>query len=157
MARKIYLLLFISGLTAGFCNAQPFIRTVDLFSRKGSAGDLNIDQSSAVDTLISRYIVKQKNNKTSDGKQGMDGWRIQIYYSSVRSAREESNNVMLQFINKFGDKKAYIQYTDPGWYMVRVGNYRTMAEGYKDLITIRKEFPDAYFVLDKILFPDLIK
>jgi hypothetical protein len=41
--------------------------------------------------------------------------------------------------------------------MVRVGNYRTMAEGYKDLITIRKEFPDAYFVLDKILFPDLIK
>lgn len=157
MARKIYLLLFISGLTAGLCNAQPFIRTIDLFSRKGSTGALNIDQSSAIDTLITRYIVKQKTNKTSDGRQGMDGWRIQIYYSSVRSAREESNNVMLQFINKFGDKKAYIQYTDPGWYMVRVGNYRTMAEGYKDLITIRNEFPDAYFVLDKIIFPDLIK
>lgn len=84
MARKIYLLLFISGLTAGLCNAQPFIRTIDLFSRKGSAGALNIDQSSAIDTLITRYIVKQKTNKTFDGRQGMDGWRIQIYYSSVR-------------------------------------------------------------------------
>ncbi|MCU0461563.1 MAG: hypothetical protein MUF36_06050 [Bacteroidales bacterium] len=157
MSRKIFFLLLVTGLTTAFCNAQAFIRTADLFSRPGSPGTLVIDQSSGVDTLISRYIAKQKDNKTSDGRQGMNGWRIQIYYSSVRTAREESNKVMLNFLNKFGDMKAYVQYTDPGWYMVRVGNYRTTTEGYKDLMMIKKEFPDAYFVLDKIFFPDLIR
>ena len=157
MSRKIFFLLLLSGLIPAFSNAQAFIRTSDLFSRPGSPGTLVIYQSSAVDSLISRYIEKQKGNKTSDGRQGMNGWRIQIYYSSVRTAREESNKVMLNFLNKFGNMKAYVQYTDPGWYMVRVGNYRTTTEGYKDLMMIKKEFPDAYFVLDKIFFPDLIR
>ncbi|MCX6332765.1 MAG: SPOR domain-containing protein [Bacteroidia bacterium] len=157
MIRRILFLLFISGVTAGICNSQAFIRTADLFSRPGSHGSLNIYQNSAIDTLISRYIVAQKDNKTADGKQGMKGWRIQIYYSSVRTAREESNKVMLQFINKFGDLKPYVQYKDPGWYMVRVGNYRTITEAYKDFMSIKKEFPDAYFVLDNIFFPDLVK
>lgn len=157
MMRKMFLLLFLSGITAGFCNSQAFIKTSDLFSRPGSAGSLIIDQNSAIDSLLSRYIAKQKANKTSDGKQGMEGWRIQIYYSSVRTAREESNKVMLQFLNKFGNMRAYVQYRDPGWYMVRVGNYRSITEAYKDLMMIRKDFPAAYCVLDKILFPDLIR
>jgi hypothetical protein len=157
MARKVFLLLFTLILNAGFCRAQAFIRAADLFSRPGSQGELNINQSSAIDTLLSRYIVSNKKYKTTDGKQGMPGSRIQIYYSSVRYAREESNKVMLQFLNKFGDMKAYVQYQDPGWYMVRVGNYRTKAEAYKDFMEIKKLFPDAYIVPATIVFPDLIK
>lgn len=157
MARRILILILIAGFSSGLCHSQAFIKTADLFSRSGSSGSLVIDQNPAVDSLLSRYIAKQKENKTADGRQGMSGWRIQIYYSSVRTAREEANKVMLNFLNKFGNMKAYVQYTDPGWYMVRIGNYRTKTEGYKDLMMIRKEFPDAYFVPEKILFPDLIR
>jgi phage-related protein len=157
MVRKILLLLIITSLNAGFCNAQAFIRTAELFSRPGSRGSLNIDQSSSVDTLLSRYIISKKSLRTSDGNQAILGVRIQIYQSSVRTAREEANKVMLQFLNDHGDMKAYVQYQDPGWYKVRVGNYRSQTEAYKDLMMIRKQYPSAYAVQDKIPFPDQIK
>lgn len=157
MVRKALLLLTLTCLAAGFCNAQAFIRTADLFSRPGSRGSLNIDQSNSIDTLLSRYIVSKKSLKTTDGSQAMLGVRIQIYQSSVRTAREEANKVMLQFLNDYRDIKAYVQYQDPGWYKVRVGNYRNQTEAYKDLMMIRKEYPSAYAVQDKIPFPGQIK
>lgn len=157
MVRRILLILIITSFAAGFCNAQAFIRTAELFSRPGSRGSLNIDQSSSIDTLLSRYIISKKSIKTSDGNQAIIGVRIQIYQSSVRSAREEANKVMLQFLNDYGDMKAYVQYQDPGWYKVRVGNYRNQTEAYKDLMMIRKQYPSAYAVQDKIPFPDQIK
>jgi hypothetical protein len=157
MVRKILLIIITTSLTAGFCNAQAFISTAELFSRPGSRGSLNIDQSSSIDTLLSRYIISKKSIKTSDGNQAITGVRIQIYQSSVRAAREEANKVMLQFLNDYGDMKAYVQYQDPGWYKVRVGNYRNQTEAYKDLMMIRKQYPSAYAVQDKIPFPDQIK
>ena len=87
----------------------------------------------------------------------MPGYRIQIYYSSVRNAREESAKTIASFINGFPEIKAYSQYQEPGYFMVRVGDYRTKIEGYKDLIMIRKEFPNAYPVPATITFPDLRK
>jgi len=83
----------------------------------------------------------------------MQGFRIQIYYSSVRNAREESAKVRADFINKFPDMISYAQYQEPGWFMVRVGNYRTKTECYKDLLLIREEFPNAYPVPTVINFP----
>jgi len=157
MVRKTLFIFIITGLTAGLCNAQAFIRTAELFSRPGSRGSLNIDQSSSIDTLLSRYIISKKSIRTSDGNQAIIGVRIQIYQSSVRSAKEEANKVMLNFLNDHGDIKAYIQFQDPGWYKVRVGNYRTLTEAYKDLMMIRKQYPSAYAVQDKIPFPDQIK
>jgi hypothetical protein len=157
MARKVLLLILILDLTTGFCKAQAFIKTTDLLSRPGSPGSLNIDQNPAMDTLISRYILSKKKFRTEEGKQGMQGHRIQIYYSSVRAARDESAKVMASFINKFPEMNAYVQYQDPGWYMVRIGNYRSRTEAYKDLMTIKKEFPVAYIVPTTIFFPDLIK
>jgi SPOR domain len=157
MFRKVSLLLFLTLLTAGLINAQAFIRTADLFARPGSPGSLNIYQSSSIDTLLSRYIIANRNNRTSDGKQAMSGIRIQIYQSSVRTAREDANKLMLKFLNDHGNMKAYVQYQDPGWYKVRVGNYRNLTEAYKDLMMIKKEYPSAYAVRDYIPFPDQIQ
>jgi hypothetical protein len=157
MIRKVFLLLFLTNLTAGTGNAQAFIRTADLFSRPGSRGSLTIDQSSSIDTLLSRYIASKRIVKTTDGNQAIMGVRIQIYQSSVRTAREEANKIMLQFLNDHGDMKAYVQYQDPGWYKVRVGNYRNQTEAYKDLMMIRKQYPSAYAVQDKIPYQDQIR
>lgn len=157
MIRKLFLFLFITGMSAGTGYAQAFIRTADLFSRPGSRGSLAINQSSSIDTLLSRYIASKRNVKTTDGNQAVIGVRIQIYQSSVRNAREEANKIMLQFLNDHGDMKAYVQYQDPGWYKVRIGNYRTQTEAYKDLMMIRKQYPSAYAVQDKIPYLDQIK
>ena len=146
-------------ITAGYCRSQAFIRTSDLLKKESSpnAGTLAISQSQAIDSLISRYIISKGKLKTKEGNPGMDGFRIQIYYSSVRTAREESAKKRADFMLKFPDIISYLEYEEPGWFMVRVGDYRTKAEGYRDLVAIRKEFPNAYQVPAVINFPDLIK
>ena len=156
MFRKTLLLAVILVIPFGFCRSQAFIKTTDLFKRQDyTAGRLVIEQDPAVDTLLSRYILASKKNRTIEGTQGMEGFRIQIYYSSVRQAREESAKARAEFINKFPDIVSYAQYQEPGYFMVRAGNYRTRMEGHKYLLMVRKKFPNAYLVPAIINFPDL--
>ncbi len=152
MVRRIFLFLIFLVPAAGSSFSQGFISTSELFKRQGG-GNLNLMQDRAIDSLISRYIISNRKIRTTEGTQGMHGFRIQIYYSSVRNAREESAKVRADFINKFPDMISYAQYQEPGWFMVRVGNYRTKTECYKDLLLIREEFPNAYPVPAVINFP----
>ncbi len=156
---SIFLLVFYIFLP-GTTNAQAFIKTGELFHRQESnahTGSLNINQDVQLDSLISRYIIANSKVKTTEGSVGIEGFRIQIYSNSVRTAREESAKARAEFINKFPSIASYAQYQDPGYFMVRVGDYRTKTEGFKDLLMIRKQFPNAYLVPDVINFPDLNK
>jgi len=137
--------------------AQSFIKTSDLFksSSDTKTGKLNIIQDLAIDSLISRYILVNKNLSAENNHLGMEGFRIQIYMSSNRNAREESNKARAEFINKFPDIKSYIIYAEPGYFKTRVGDFRTRTEATKLFLKISKVFPDAYIVPDFIYFPDL--
>jgi hypothetical protein len=152
MIKKSLLLsiLFVSVLQ--FCNAQAFFQTASLFARPGrdnTAGSLNIIQDPCVDTLVSRYVLANKN------LNGMWGFRIQIYRSGERNAQEESNKVRADFMIEFPDLHSYAMFQKPNWFLVRAGDFRTKAEGTKLLFLIRRKFPHAYLVQDKINFPDL--
>ena len=160
MIRKLFLSLIILGFSTGFCIAQDIVKTSDLF--KGSednshAGRLNIIQDAAIDTLISRYILVNKNIFKKNLHYGMEGFRIQIYSSSNRNAREESNKVNAEFISKFPDITSYSLFADPGYFKIRAGDFRTKAEATRIFLIVSKEFPDAYLVPDIINFPDLNK
>ena len=151
---SLILHLFSSGSTA----AQSFVKTKDLFLRSDDnfrAGKLNIIQDPAIDTLINRYILGNKNIYKEKGRYGMEGFRIQIYSSSTRNAREESNKARAEFMIKFPDIVSYPQYAEPGYFKIRAGDFRTKTEATKLLLSIRKEFPEAYLVPDIINFPDL--
>lgn len=155
MLRKILSLVIILVIPVGLCRSQAFVKTSDLFKRpEYIEGKLVISQDPAVDTLLSRYILSSKKNRTIEGTQGMEGFRIQLYYSSVRQAREESAKARAEFINKFPDIISYAQYQEPGYFIIRAGNYRTRTEGHKYLLMVRKEFPNAYLVPSIITFPD---
>lgn len=138
--------------------AQSFIKTADLFKRPEAdsrTGQLNISQDPALDTLINRYILMSKKVYKEKNYYGMNGFRIQIYASSNRNAREESNKARADFINKFPDIVSYPVYQHPGYFKIRVGDFRTRTEATKLFLIISKEFPDAYIVPDIINFPDL--
>jgi len=164
MIRKVLLIIICLGFSSGFGIAQSFVKTSDLFQRSdkpSQSGELNIIQDPAIDTLISRYILaNSKLAKDNNNHVGMPGFRIQIYRSSVRNARDESNKTRADFIGKFQDissyqnLNSYILYDKPGWYMVRVGDFRTRTEATKLFLIISREFPDAYIVPDYINFPD---
>jgi len=150
----LILLLFSTGITT----AQPFVRTTDLFNREDSnihSGQLKIIQDPSIDTLISRYILINENIYRNYGRYGMEGFRIQIYSSSNRNAREESNKARAAFMSKFPDISSYPLYAEPGYFKIRAGDFRTKSEATKLFLLISKEFPDAYLVPDIINFPDL--
>jgi hypothetical protein len=158
MIKKLLSVFLFSCISAVYCNSQSFISTSELFKRQDNTngtGQLILNQDPAIDTLISRYILANKNLSIEPGYVGMPGFRIQIYASNNRNAREESNKANADFIAKFPDITSQILFANPGYYKVRVGNYRSKTEATKEFLLISKEFPDAYLVPDYISFPDL--
>jgi hypothetical protein len=143
--------------------SQSYIRSSDLFVRTDGnpkAGKLNIKQDPALDTLLSRYILQFKNLEEKNGYSGMEGFRIQIYSSSNRNAKEESSKANIEFLSKFPesefpDLKSYTQFAQPAYYKIRVGDFRTKTEATRLFLLISKVFPDAYIVPDIINFPEL--
>lgn len=137
------------------CDAQIFTRTVDVIANDNlyaGAGRINITQDPRIDTLISRSIAADKK------LGGMEGFRIQIYRSGERNAREEADKARAKFINAFPDIETYPLFEKPNYFKVRVGDYRTRLEAAKPLYEIRKVFKDAYIIEGEIInFPDLNK
>jgi hypothetical protein len=158
MIRILFSFLIILFFSTGITTAQAFVKTADLFNRPDAtnhSGQLKIIQDPSVDTLISRYIFKNEKIYRDYGRYGMEGFRIQIYSSSNRNAREESNKARAAFMSKFPDIISYPLYAEPGYFKIRAGDFRTKTEATKLFLLISKEFPDAYLVPDIINFPDL--
>ena len=154
----LLILLILSGLS--YCEAQVYFKTADLFRKPDTdekAGSLNIYQQTGVDTLICRYILANKLLKQNSGGGDMEGFRIQIYRSSKKNAREESGKERARFIMEFPDIPSYEEFAEPAYFLVRAGDYRTKIECTKELLLIRKKFPNAYPVPDIIKYPDLNK
>jgi hypothetical protein len=155
MSKKPLILFIFLVVSFDLCQAQYINSTEELLRREDSnskMGKLNIYQDPGIDSLISRYILY--NNRLN----GMEGFRIQIYNSSNKNAREESGKARAEFMNTFPDIIAYPPtFERPSYYKIRVGDYRTRIEGTKYLLMVRKVFPDAILVPDIINFPDLNK
>jgi SPOR domain len=157
MIRFLSLIVIILGFSAGSISGQAYVKTTDLFKRGNDnyhGGELRIVQDPSLDTLINRYILISENIYRDNGHYGMKGFRIQIYNSSNRNAREESNKVRAEFISKFPDLVSYPLYAEPGYFKIRVGDFRTRTEATRLFQKISKEFPEAYLVPDIINFPD---
>jgi hypothetical protein len=158
MIRSLFLILVFLGFSTGAVLAQSFVKTADIFKRPendSNTGKLNISHDPALDTLMNRYILMSKKVYEEKNYYGMSGFRIQIYASSNRNAREESNKVRADFINKFPNVVTNLLYQHPGYFKVRVGDFRTRTEATKLFLMISKQFPDSYIVPDIINFPDL--
>ncbi len=160
MNRKSFILALFLVFVTGILSAQTFVKTADLFKKQvnnSQSGNLNIIQNPSIDTLISRYILMNKNLAEKNNYLGMDGFRIQIYASSNRNARDEANKARAEFMGKFPDVETYLLYAEPGYFKIRAGDFRTKTEATAIFLIVSKEFPDAYLVPDYINFPDLIK
>ena len=158
MIRKSIPLFLLFLLLAGCLSAQPVVKTSDLFQRAEEEmgnGKLEIDQDAALDTIISRQLLANKKLFEVNNHFGMEGYRIQIYASNNRNAREESNKTRAEFMSKFPDIVSYPLYAEPGYFKVRVGDFRTRIEATKLFQSISRDFPGAYIVPDVINFPDL--
>jgi hypothetical protein len=151
MIKQTFFLLVITFGSQGLCLAQNRYSTTELMHRSDAGintGNLNIYQDPRIDTLIGRYVLYNLR------LNGLDGYRIQVYNSSDKNAREESGKIRAEFMSKFPDIVSYATFDRPSYYKIRAGNYRTRIEGTKYLLMIRRVFPEAILVPDIISFPD---
>ncbi len=109
---------------------------------------LNINQDPRIDTLLQRHI--QMNERS----EGMDGYRVEIFFSSGSGSRTSALEVKTEFLKLFPEETAYMTFQTPN-FKVRVGDCRTRSEALKLKAKIEKYYPNAFIVPDVIQFPNL--
>ncbi len=137
-----------SGKIDSDSKGLPVIQSINIVDADSTKGLITIQQDPRILGLVQKHV------KSSELANGIEGWRIQIYNSSGRVARDEANDERTRFLNKYPDLKAYLIYQPP-YFKIRVGDYRSKQEAYKMYKQIVKQFPVSYLVPDKINLPDL--
>jgi hypothetical protein len=112
---------------------------------------LVIVQDPALDMMVSRHILYNAR------KEGVDGWRIQIYRGGHRTASDDANRVRARFMGDYPDIRTYLTFDRPNWFKVKVGDYRTREEAAIVFFDIQKRYPEAYLIRDVIAFKSPVK
>ena len=87
-------------------------------------------------------------------QNGVQGYRIQIFFDAGNSSKDEANKVIEEFLDRYPDVPIYLSFKQP-YYRVRVGDFRTRMDGEKFLYKIRRSYPNAWVINDEINFPEL--
>lgn len=127
---------------------SSFYQNITSKNTLSNQGKVSIIQDTAIIKLIEKHVAINK----ADIK--LTGWRIQIYNSSGKEARDEANEVRNKFMNTYSDIKAYLIYQPP-FFKIRVGDYRTKADAFAMYKTLLSVYPLSYLVQEKINLPPI--
>lgn len=143
------LVLSLTGFSqTGVDSLSQFSFFDKLRSSKTGEGNIEISQDASITMLI------EKHYKMSLNDINLSGFRIQIYNSTGKEARDEANEVRNKFMNTFSDVKAYLIYQPP-YFKIKVGDFRTKPEAYLLYKKVLEQYPTAYIVQDKINLPPI--
>ena len=141
----LVLLILISVSVVGFSQDSK-TEASNIFvelQNNSTGGTIKIHESPTI------RIEMEKHLKSFAKKKGIQGYRVQIFFGSSKSAKRLANEARVKFISTNGDVKAHINYKAP-YFKVRVGDYRTQSEAIKLLTQIKQEYPEAFIVKDII-------
>jgi len=141
----IYLILLFV-LTVQYSLAQDKKIFSELSRTNNNTGKVHIFQDASIQVLVNDYILANKESK------GIEGYRVQIYFGSGHTARENASNIRNAFVSRHKEVAAHVVFEDPN-FKVRVGDYRTRSEALKLLVEIEGEYKGAYIVTDIIEIP----
>lgn len=128
--------------------ALLFMSNYGVFAQKDSLGSswsngaIRFENAERVDSL----------EKKMRGKNEMRGYRVQIFLGNYADAK----NVRAKFLASGLKMQAYIVQNTPD-YVVRVGDFRTSLEAQKHFIELKKMYPSALLVVDRIEPPRFYK
>ena len=112
-------------------------------------GTVMIYQDFRINELVDKHI------KANQHEGGIPGFRIRIYSSSARNARDESIEVQARFNERFPDIAIHREFQTPSYYKVYVGDFRTKDDALKIFKEIKRYYRTAFIVEDKINLPNL--
>lgn len=120
-------------------------------------------QTTKLNELLERIPVRQdpkitdllvRHSQINLRKKGIDGFRLEIFFSSDFKAREQANKVKNDFNLAYPEIPAYITFQTPN-FKVRIGDFRNKSEALKTKADISWKYPNAFIVKDMIRFPEL--
>ncbi|MCC6601391.1 MAG: SPOR domain-containing protein [Crocinitomicaceae bacterium] len=135
-------IVFSQSQNDSLSHALEKLKRPENTERVNSLGKIEVFSSEAIDSL-ERY---------DRGKRETKGFRIQIYLGDFAGAK----STRAKFISSGGELNAYPVQLAPN-YAVRVGDFRTLLEAHKYLVGIKKNYPSAFVVEDKIQSPKLVR
>jgi hypothetical protein len=115
---------------------------------------VKIYQDSRIDSLISLHRKINEFNLANELHDGIDGFRVQLFFESGNNSKDKTMNIRDQFLRRYPQIGAYVIYSSP-YYRLRVGDFRTEIEAERFLQRIIRRYPAAYVVSTKIRFPEL--
>ncbi len=126
--------------------------TEDIFikiqEKQINQGDILVFQDMRINDLIYNHIEQNKR------KEGVPGFRIRIFSDLGNLARVNSQDAKAKFFGLFPEIPIHREYVSP-YYRVVVGDYRTKIDALKDFKRVKRYFPSAFIVPDKINYPNL--
>ena len=152
--RYLWCVIFFLGLMSTRVSAQQ--DTLDL-----SSGVL--PQAAPMEELLGRLPVRQdpritdllvRHSQMNQRKKGIEGYRLEIFFSSESRAREKATRVKNEFNLIYPTIPAYVSFQTPN-FKVRVGDFRNKSEALKTKVAISYKYPNAFIVKDNIRFPEL--
>lgn len=143
-----FLLFILSFLTSQMVFAQ--VISTDENTQESNLPEiiknLNVTQDSRIDKMLSWHI---ENNKI---KNKIDGYRVEIFFSSDLDAKVEALNIKEEFLEIYPNYNVHVKYISPN-FRVRVGDFRTKNEALKLYKEIKDTYRVAFIVSDAIDFP----
>jgi hypothetical protein len=125
-----------------------------LFCRQNIGAQNYVTQTNADSTVtitkdarIDDLVKKQK--EINSQKQTIPGYRVQIYFGTVRQRATELKN---DFNTLHPEVASYLTYKQPN-FKVRVGDFRTRLEAQKFLRNIQGQYSTSFIVTDDIKLP----
>lgn len=122
---KRLLLIFSTGI---FC----FLASHSL------VGQVSVAPNPTVDRMMDRYVEVNKEQNT------LKGYRIQIYATIDRG---QFDNFKRSFEYRYPNISTNWVHSNP-YYQLRVGAFASRSEAARMLHILKKDYPNAYFVID---------
>ncbi len=134
MKKTFFLLSFMSVLFLSVFAQRPKI--VEYIERNSN---VKINQSTAIDNLIDKYLNEQeKENPVSE----KFGYRVQVFSSNnQRVAKKESETVRNKLRTAFPGVGVYRMFLSPFW-KVRVGSFNSREDAQAFCNRIKRKFPE---------------
>jgi len=122
------------------------LMVLPLAAQQSGRGEIRIMEDPRIDQLVQKHIL------LNEIREGIPGFRIQIFFDSGSNSKVKAQVVYDDFRMKHPEHTAYLSFITPN-YKVRVGDFRTRLDAVRFLREILTDYPNAYVVADQIKMP----
>jgi hypothetical protein len=148
--RTLYLLIALSLATATTAQTQTLTLKMgdnDMFSSLNNdrvTGEVFLIQDAAISNMLRRHALL--NSEVTH----IQGYRLQVFFSSTRTARQEAQNIKKNFENSTHNVAVYIEYNAPYW-KVKIGDFVNKSDALRLKNELAIDFPNAWVIKEAIL------